>query len=466
MATVKEDLWTTLEHLNNEQFKHFQWFLKQNNILDGFSAIPEARLEGADRQDTVDRMVQKYGSTEAMEVTVKILEKISRNDLVRRLSTAKLGGKLKESRRMIKRNQSCKLNDFYVPDLDLKSLKSECEKKKAEIKLMIQERQMKILEFKHSAELSRKSADRQREDAVQIFTAVRRSVEGILANLIEAIAEKQQTTQKQADEFIQELETEISELSKRRTEVEQLSRIQDPYKFLQSCSSGDTITPTKNWEEVSIPPPSYGRSVGSAATQLKQELSKDIERLLAKAKLNRVQQFAVDVTLDPDTANHHLVLSDDGKQVFCGGEKQNLPDKPERFNTTINVLGKQNFSTGRFYYEVQVEGMTSWDLGVVKESVNRKGSITPKPESGYWTICLRSGNKYKASSVYLSVTTPPKKVGVFVDYDNGSVSFYDAHSAEPLHSFTNCSFTENLYPFFSPGLYHSGNPTPLIITSV
>lgn len=482
MSNLKEVLWKTLENLKEEQFKNFQWFLKQDNILEGFSAVPEARLEKADRQDTVDLMVQKYGCFVTLEITKRILEKIYRNDLVQHLP--RLKGKLMKCKKSYlkqhrelpcKTEQMCAFLLCFVLDPknpDAVLLKCEYEKKKAElpetktqIQMMIQERQRKVWEIKHSAELSRKSACRQTKDSEQVFTVFLQSAQNILANLIEAIEEKQKTTRKHAEGFIQELEKEISELTKRSTQVEQLSHIEDHLEFLQSCSFLKAPPPTKNWTDVSIPPPSYGQCVGSAVKQLKEGLSKETEKLLAKAKLYRVQQFAVDVTLDPDTANPYLVLSDDGKQVYCGDEKRTLPDKPERFNSAINTLGKQSISSGRFYYEVQVGGKTSWDLGVVRESINRKGSITAKPENGYWTVCLRNRDEYKASGVKLRVKNPPKKVGVFVDYNTGLVSFYDVDSADLLYCFSDCSFNEKLYPFFSPGL-HSENRTPLIISPV
>ncbi|XP_074481882.1 E3 ubiquitin-protein ligase TRIM21-like [Sebastes fasciatus] len=337
----------------------------------------------------------------------------------------------------------------------------------AEIKLMIQKRRMKILEISRSAEFSSKSAERHIADSVQAFAVLQQSVERSLANLIEAIEGKREATRKQAAGFIQKLEQEISVLTKRSSEVEQLSRTADHPDFLQSFSCLNTIPPTKNWIEVSVPPPSYGGSVGTAMNQLEDIFSKEKEKLFAKAKLKRVQQFAKDVTLDPDTANASLILSYDRKQVYCGDTTQKLPDNPERYNPAINVLGKQSFSSGRFYYEVQVKGKTSWDLGVVKESINKKELISAIPENGYWTICLREGDKYETSAVYLSVKNQPKKVGVFVDYKKGSVSFFDVDSADLIHSFTDCSFTEKLYPFFSPGRHYDGkNSTPLIISPV
>lgn len=60
------------------------------------------------------------------------------------------------------------------------------------------------------------------------------------------------------------------------------------------------------------------------------------------------------VTLDPDTANPHLILSEDRKQVRSLKTIHKLPNNPERFYTNCCVLGKEGFSSGRFYYEVQV----------------------------------------------------------------------------------------------------------------
>uniref|UniRef100_A0A3B1K058 B30.2/SPRY domain-containing protein n=1 Tax=Astyanax mexicanus TaxID=7994 RepID=A0A3B1K058_ASTMX len=178
----------------------------------------------------------------------------------------------------------------------------------------------------------------------------------------------------------------------------------------------------------------------------------------------------LDVTLDPDTSNPYLILSDDGKQVRCGGTKQNLPDNSERFNNCICVLGKEGFSSGRFYYEVQVSGKTRWDLGVVRESVNRKGKNTLTPQNGFWTVGLRNGNQYKAlagPSVSLSLRENLQKVGVFVDYEEGLVSFYDVEARSHIYSFTGQSFTEKLYPYFSPCVNDGGkNSAPLIITPV
>ncbi|XP_060731471.1 zinc-binding protein A33-like [Tachysurus vachellii] len=195
-----------------------------------------------------------------------------------------------------------------------------------------------------------------------------------------------------------------------------------------------------------------------------------------KLKINTTLREVADhfkkkrVTLDPDTANTNLILSADGKQVTCGDTQQNLPDTPQRFDRCVCVLGKQSFSSGRFYYEVQVRGKTEWDLGVAKENINRKGKITLTPQDGFWTVWLRNENQYKAlsgPSVPLTLREKVEVVGVFVDYEEGLVSFYDVKSRSHIYSFTGQSFTEKLYPYFCPCNNDEGkNSAPLIISPV
>uniref|UniRef100_A0A3B4GBV8 B30.2/SPRY domain-containing protein n=1 Tax=Pundamilia nyererei TaxID=303518 RepID=A0A3B4GBV8_9CICH len=236
--------------------------------------------------------------------------------------------------------------------------------------------------------------------------------------------------------------------------------------LLQSFSSLKAALCTKDWTEVRVRPPSYEGTVGRAVETLR----KDMKKLFEAAELKRVQQDAVDVTLDPDTANPYLILSDDGKQVNHGDVRRKLPDNPERFSYCVCVLGEQSFSSGRFYFEVQVKGKTDWDLGVSTESTNRKGKIRLIPQNGFWTVWLRNGSEYKACAappVRLCLRSGPEKVGVFVDYEEGLVSFYDVDAAALIYSFTGCSFTEKLHPYFSPGLYQGvKNSAPLIICPV
>ncbi|XP_078022668.1 E3 ubiquitin-protein ligase TRIM21-like isoform X2 [Epinephelus lanceolatus] len=369
----------------------------------------------------------------------------------------------------------CTVSDHKTHDAvplkeEYEGKKAELGKTEAEIQQMIQKRQLKIQEIKHSVDLSEKDADREIAEGVQVFTALKESVERGLNELIKMIEDKKKTTQKQAEGFIKELEQEISELKKRSTEVKQLSHSRDHLHLLQSVQSLKAPRLSKDWTEVSVCPPSYEGTVVRAVSQLEETLSEQMKKLVAVSELKKVQQYAVDVTLDPDTANPALILSDDGKQVKHGNVRENVPDNPERFSTAVCVLAKQSFFSGRFYFDVQVKGKTEWTLGVARESKDRKGNIILCPQDGYWTVWLRNGNEYEALTdppVRLSLKSQPQKVGVFVDYEEGLVSFYDVDAAALIYSFTGCSFTEKLFPFFSPCNNDGGtNSAPLIISPV
>ncbi len=168
--------------------------------------------------------------------------------------------------------------------------------------------------------------------------------------------------------------------------------------------------------------------------------------------------------LDADTAHPDLIVSDDGKQVRYGNTER-VDGGKDRFVCYLGVLGKEGFSSGCFYFEVQVKGRTVWDLGVAKASADRKGWISLNPENGYWTVGRRD-EKYRARDSYdysLSLSVDPQRVGVFVNYEKGLVSFNDVESSAHIYTYTNLSFNEKLYPFVSLGYDRNVNSTPLII---
>lgn len=158
----------------------------------------------------------------------------------------------------------------------------------------------------------------------------------------------------------------------------------------------------------------------------------------------------MDVTLDPDTANPWLQLSEDRRQLRHLGAWQGLPDTPERFDTVVITMGREGLTSGRHYWEVQVGEKDDWYLGVAKASVNRKGRIAISTSHGYWALAMKKGQEYKVSSsppLILAVNSRLKRVGVYVDFEEGQVSFYDAISRSHIYTFMD-SFQEKLYPFF------------------
>ncbi|XP_053349248.1 zinc finger protein RFP-like [Clarias gariepinus] len=347
--------------------------------------------------------------------------------------------------------------------------KTEMEKTQAEVQQMIQERLKKIEEIKHSVDLNNKSTEKEKADVVEIFSALMLCIKRSQAELLKVMEKKQKAAERQAEEFIKDLKQEITELKRRNTELEQLSHTEDHLHLLQIYPSLCSPPHTQDWTDVTINSRLSVETVRRALSQIQETLSEEMEKL-DETELKRIKQYAVDVTLDPDTANPYLILSDDGKQVTHGDTEQNLPDNPERFDYCADVLGKEGFSSGRFYYEVQVRWSTEWDLGVVRESINRKGGITLSPEDGFWCVLLRNETEYGAldsTPVSLYLKQAPQKVGVFVDYEEGLVSFYDVDAKSHIYSFTGQTFTGKLFPIFSPCTDDEGeNSAPLIICPV
>uniref|UniRef100_A0A672T5K1 E3 ubiquitin-protein ligase TRIM39-like n=1 Tax=Sinocyclocheilus grahami TaxID=75366 RepID=A0A672T5K1_SINGR len=302
---------------------------------------------------------------------------------------------------------------------------------------------------------------------LKINTALRQVVQHFKeksgAELLEKMEAKQKAAEKQEEELIEELQQEITELKRRDSELEQLSHTEDHLQLIQSYPSMCRPFSTKQCTDISVNTPVSLNTIRAALTELQQTLDEKLSETEIKLK-------PLDVTLDPDTAQPELILSDDGKQVSSGDIKCDVPDNLKRFDYCIFVLGKEGFSSGRFYFEVQVMKKTAWNLGVARESVTRKGSLTLTPQNGYWAIWLRNGNEYETledSPVLLSLRVKPQEVGVFVDYEEGLVSFYDVETRSHIYSFTDQTFNGKLYPYFCPALNNDGkNSDPLIISPV
>lgn len=167
-----------------------------------------------------------------------------------------------------------------------------------------------------------------------------------------------------------------------------------------------------------------------------------------------------DITLDPDTANPELVLSEDRRSVQRGDQRQALPDSPERFDPGPCVLGQERITSGRHYWEVEVGDRTSWALGVCKETVNRKEKGELSAGNGFWILVFLGSFYNSTERAFSPLRDPPKRVGIFLDYEAGHLSFYSATDGSLLFIFPETPFSGTLRPLFSP---LSSSPTPMTI---
>ncbi|TTA26188.1 Macrophage-capping protein [Bagarius yarrelli] len=160
---------------------------------------------------------------------------------------------------------------------------------------------------------------------------------------------------------------------------------------------------------------------------------------------------AVDVTLDPLTAHPWLLLSDDQKRVQEGLEEADPPYSPQRFDSWPCVLGWTGYLKGRSYWEVDIANNGYWRVGVTTASSKRNGRFPMKPSKGYWTLWRSTRQFYACTDpeTSLPVMLVPRKMGIYIDYEEGQISFYNVENKSHIYTFTG-HFRGKLYPFFAP----------------
>ncbi|CAL8290737.1 unnamed protein product [Lota lota] len=370
-------------------------------------------------------------------------------------------------------------------------LKEEFEVKTAQlgkkVHQMIQVRQRKIQEIEDTVDRSKADADREIADGVQVLTALKRSIEKWQDEFNQTVKDKLKSTEKEAEGLIKELEQEIKDLTNRISEVKQISHTEDHLHFLQTFRSLKNPPPTRDWMTLEVRPPSYVGTLRRSLDQLEETLNMEMKKLCA-AELKRVQQYEVDVTLDPDTAHPKLILSEDRKQVHDGDaceltldqntahrglslsednrkvtwvrEEQSYPDHPERFDSWYQVLCREAL-TGRCYWEVEWEGGVS--IGVTYRGITRRGAGYDSRLGGSnksWSLyCPDVGNifQYNGSGPVIRLPSPrSNRVGVYLDRPAGTLSFYrvspdvggSSDTLTHIHTFQSTFTQEDLLPAF------------------
>ncbi|XP_059495492.1 butyrophilin subfamily 3 member A1-like isoform X2 [Stegostoma tigrinum] len=173
-------------------------------------------------------------------------------------------------------------------------------------------------------------------------------------------------------------------------------------------------------------------------------------RQIKELELQKSFVECVSVTLDLETVSSWLEVSKDLKSMKRTWTWRSLPDTGKRFSNWDCALGSEGFTSGRHYWEVEVLGNQRWILGVASESVQRKDWVRLIPDNRFWTI-ERFRENFDVNSIPqtpLCVDQVPGKVGIYLSYESGTISFYNADTKSHLHTFAGNKFTEKLYPFF------------------
>ncbi|XP_055012769.1 E3 ubiquitin-protein ligase TRIM7-like [Boleophthalmus pectinirostris] len=377
------------------------------------------------------------------------------------------------------------------PDHDVISIETQWKETKVylsslekEVDDMIKERVTKLSEIRESMSQLEVSVQRQTAGSLSFFSALVSSVERAQSDLLETLETKRRAAELQAETSTRQIQLELDQLRTRHTQIRDLSRTEDHIEGLKTLPSLWAPPLASDWTRpcvtVDLGAEAVYRSLSLQLQKFQDELQTVAETGFPDSVLESsliqtqprdrgVQEYAVDVTLDVSTAHPRLVLSEDLKSVRYGDRPQMLPDNPERFDRVVCVLGQQEISSGRHYWEVEVGGKTDWDLGVAKRTINRKGKLEVTPANGYWFLSLRDQKSCTfrtQPSTDVNLPLHPNKIGIFVDYENGQVSFYNVDAKTLIYTF-NDWFGDSIFPFFSPCTSKNGkNEAPLVITPV
>ncbi|XP_030634271.1 tripartite motif-containing protein 16-like, partial [Chanos chanos] len=324
----------------------------------------------------------------------------------------------------------------------------------------IQEREKKVQELRQAVESLRRSAQAAVEDN-----------ERRCREVTELIRDQEKSELSGAEGVLEQLEQEISDLRRRDTELEQLSHTKDHIHFLQSFSSLCAPTGFEDQNSIHTSLNFSSEDVGKSVSQLKERredfckeesgrlsskvTNTDITPLPELKTRDEFLQYSCDLSLDPNTVNKYLCLSEENRVVTWSNTVQSYPDHPERFDEwCYQVLCRESVSE-RCYWETEWSGPYGVSISVSCKDISRKGGGR---ECGFG-FNDQSWNLYSSHSycsfwhnnevTELPIVPSSSKIGVYVDHRAGTLSFYSVSDTMTLIHRVHTTFTQPLYPGFN-----------------
>ncbi|XP_027031906.2 E3 ubiquitin/ISG15 ligase TRIM25-like [Tachysurus fulvidraco] len=330
----------------------------------------------------------------------------------------------------------------------------------------IQEKQKKLQEVKQTVDIIKSRSQAAVDDSERIFTELITSMETKRSEVMELIRAQEKAEVSRAERLLNQLEQEIADLKRRVTKLEQLSHTHDDIHFLQSFSSlcdspgcDDSLSFTVN-QHVSF----------DGARKSLSDLKQQVEEI-CEEEFNKIQPQAAAVqtdlpsepnsredflkcfhclTLDPNTANRQLILSNNNRVVTRSRKQQQYPDHPERFDYWTQVLCKESVCE-RCYWEV--ERSSNMLISVSYKEISRKGGGDEclfGHNSQSWSLrCSSSSVSFWHNSIETKLQgSSPSRIGVYVDHSGGTLSFYSVSDTMRLLHRVHTTFTQPLYAGF------------------
>ncbi|XDV21719.1 hypothetical protein PO909_026747 [Leuciscus waleckii] len=338
----------------------------------------------------------------------------------------------------------------------------------------IQQREKDLQQLRKAVASHKRSAQTAVKDSEKIFTELIRSIERSRSEVTQRIRDQEKTAVSRAEGRLERLEQEINDLRRRDAELEQLSHTQDHIYFLQSFQSLSASPESTDVNDNPFSSLSSFDGVRESVRQLKdkledfckEELKKISDRVtftnIVPRTRNDFLQYSHQFTLDPNTVNKLLRLSERNRVICNTGTEQSYPDHPDRFDDVWQVLCRESVC-GRGYWEIEWSGRCVC-ISVSYKSISRKGRSN-ECRFGYndqsWSLfCSSSSYSFKHKNIKTELPVKPiscgtgvcvdhRRIGVYVDHSAGTLSFYSVSDTMSLIHTVQTTFTHTLYPGFS-----------------
>ncbi|XP_058401409.1 tripartite motif-containing protein 77-like [Diceros bicornis minor] len=171
--------------------------------------------------------------------------------------------------------------------------------------------------------------------------------------------------------------------------------------------------------------------------------------------IGRLTRFQVYVSLDNEEVTGHIPLFEDLRRLLFGANHPEVTNNPTRSKYFL-AWGAQSFTSGQHYWEVYVGDCCNWVIGFCNDSWTMRNDMVLDSEGIFLLFCVKDDNGCSlfTSSPLLPqyVERPLGYVGVFLDYECGTVSFVNVADSSLICSFLSCSFSSPLKPFLCSGL--------------
>ncbi|XP_026081589.1 tripartite motif-containing protein 16-like [Carassius auratus] len=331
----------------------------------------------------------------------------------------------------------------------------------------IQQREKDLQQLRETVESHKRSAQPAVEDSERIFTELIRSIERSRSEMIRLIRDQEKIAVSRAEERLERLEQEINDLRRRDAELEQLSHTQDHIQFLQSFQS--LSAPPESTDVNDIPFISLFSSddLRESVHQLRDKLEdfciEQLQKISDRVTLtftsidlwtrNDFLQYSHQFTLDLNTVNKLLHLSENNRVITDTDTVQSYPDHPDRFDDVYPQVLCRESVCGRCYWEIEWSGRNLC-ISVSYKSISRKGRGNECwfgcNDQSWSLICSSSRYSFRHNNIKtdLSVKSISSRIGVFVDHRAGTLSFYSVSDKMSLIHTVQTTFTQPLYPGF------------------